>query len=72
MDVPVRQRQATAVEMIKLDDGVAISGSAVVKLDNHTRSARPLLPDLGDGRQHLVEGADVLPAGRERNFSLHE
>ncbi len=38
---------ATAVEMIKLDDGVAVSGTAVVKLDDHSRSARLLLPDLG-------------------------
>jgi hypothetical protein len=68
MDVPVRERQATAVEMIKLDDSGAVSGTAVVKLDDHSRSARLLLPDLGNGRQQVVEGADVLPAGRVWTF----
>ena len=36
MHVPVRQRQAAVVEMIKLDDDVAVAGTAVVKLDDST------------------------------------
>jgi hypothetical protein len=72
MQVPVRQRQATVVEMIKFDDDVAVPGTAVVKLDNRTCRARPLPPDLDDGGQHLVGGADVLPPGRVRNVRLHE
>ena len=72
MGVPVRKRQAAVVEMIKVDDDIAVPGAAVVKLDDSARSGRPLLPDLDNGHQHLVEGADVLAAGRMRNVRLRE
>lgn len=58
--------------LAKPDDDVAVSSTTVVDLDDHAGRIRSARADLGDGRDHLVDSADILAARRRRNSGLRE